>query len=1031
MPIQIIPQGPSLAALLGGGIGAGVETGAKFGLQQMVAQQKAQQAQQSKLVQGMNKELSNRLAYVWKDLPIEQKTQYETLAKQLVSQGMPIEQATLKIDKLIKGQKEPEPLPFKERLAASREKHGTLADLFKGERKSYKEKLQESRERHGTLMDHLLEKSGRGPFARGVMGTEMGKAQAIAAGIPYSEYKKATELPAGSTVWDKIKHAAGGLLGKTPAMAGGAAAGAALGGAVASPTIAGTPIGGAIGGAAGMFAAPAMLDTALEEYMQYKERGGKGSFEGFIKSAAKVGEEGLYHGAMGAMMLMLGKLLPELKAASPAAKKFFEASRLPVVKELMGKTAIETTGLVGAEAIAKREKPTLENVVTTFGQVFGFNLFHALPGLKRSVADRVAKSGADPADVAEKVKVKFEEMGGTEEGLKGKKAKDISLLNRAVNDITKEVSVEGGIGELSTKQKASRENTLRNAKRFGVPVNKDGTITLYHGTRSGNAIRKSGKIENYPFFTTSKKEAFAFGESKGGKGKAEVIELNLLPHEINLGGGPETTTYGTSINESIPLRKEIKVSPEVAKATKVAKVAKEAPKAEVGKESLEKAEVGRKEYAEAIGGEPVYEYITKPKMTKKEKALFQERASTESKIKSLESEITKYQKEVDRLRDFKGRQRTKQREKSQKLLENLVEQRTKSLKEAQERLGQIGKEIKEAAPKPSKKMTPEEAKAYLERHMKELKEMSEDPKGKVAEEWNKKFERDQKYQKQHEEMMKRGKIPGAEYVGENIKILDRYFNEYKALERLVNERLKTAKGKDKAMLARLKKNIETNSKINRNKRAVFERYRSVKEAVRKPFIAKMLQDMGINLGRHERVIFEAKKVLGQTEAKAKEAWEKYQENPSRENLKDAAEQSGMDGDKTAEAVDDMEEAIKSDDSKASEEKTKDAANNLKQASKKTAWQKFTSIPRVVSAVLNRMGIPITPEITRALMLLAGGSSFTTLRGVIRIAKKQYNIEQLRIMRKRKDYNGIEAKYRRHMSGGGTQATWDKWRQAAS
>ncbi|HUV72196.1 MAG TPA: hypothetical protein VMW25_04250, partial [Clostridia bacterium] len=548
-------------------------------------------------------------------------------------------------------------------------------------------------------------------------------------------------------------------------------------------------------------------------------------------------------------------------------------------------------------AIAKREKPTLENVVTTFGQVFGFNLFHALPGLKRSVADRVAKSGADPTDVAEKVKAKFEEMGGTEEGLKGKKAKDVNLFNRAVTDITKEVSGKGP------------EISKTDLTQPGLWEDKELAVNTVKTKENAETLMKK--------YADMLIDARAAIEEQGGREKASTSNI------IKAKDAERAYKMLSKIKNELPTKQEFlktqKESPEVEKARKVAKAEKKT--ADIGKEALEKAEVGRKEYAEAIGGEPVYEYITKPKMTKKEKALFQERASTESKIKGLESEIAKYQKEVDRLQAFEGKQRTKQREKTQKLLENLVEQRTKSLKEAQERLGQIGKEIKEAAPKPSKKTTPEEAKATLEKHMRELKEMSEDPKGKVAEEWNKQFERDQKYQKQHEEMMKRGKLPGAEYVGENIRILDRYFNEYKALERLTNERLKTAKGKEKAMLNRLKKNIEINSKINRNKRAVFERYRSVKEAVRKPFIAKMLQDMGHNLGRHERVIFEAKKVLGQTEAKAKEAWEKFQENPSRENLKDAAEQSGMDGDKTAEAVDDMEEAIKSDDSKASEEKT--------------------------------------------------------------------------------------------------------------
>jgi len=902
-----LPQEHPLASFLGGmgtGLGAGAEKGGTYMLQQMLTQQKAEAAAKAKLATGAYKDLKSRFGSNWEGMSIPEQTRYEAYYKQRVMEGAPVEQIINEIDQqmLATGVGTPEP----GRKGPGQQATTLWQDLF-GQVTRPKEEVPRGKAGPpigGKGERNILTDFGPdSPFARGTHSGFLGKASALASGQSLDEYQKATALDDKAGVWDNFLHAIGNYVADSPAYLVGGALGAAGGGPFAPAT-----------GAAGAFALPRLLNSSLEEFMKHKQNGWKGSFEDYLDSAGKVASESLMGGAAGSLFGTLGSAIPAIKAANPAIKGFMEAKKLPKLKEYLGTSMVQALGLTGAEAVAKRELPTKADVANTFAQVFGFNLMHAVPGLKSKIYEKASKSGVDPTKFAEKVKSRFEEIGGTEEGLKGKKTKDTNLLNRAVNDITKE----------------------------------------------------------------------------------------LIPE-----------------------------------AAKVAKAEKRV--ADVGKKALEKKEIERKEYAEAIGKEPVEEYITKPKMTIKEKELFKERASTESKVKALEKEISRYQKEVDRLKKDTGKKKTDFQKWTKNTLENLVEQRTLSLKEAQERLKQIGKEIKAVAPKPGKKMTPEQQQFYLDKHMRELKQMSMEPKGDVAEDWNKMFKQDQKYQKQHEEMMKRGKIPGAEYVGENIKILDRYMSEYEALKRLSKEQLKTAKGKEKAMLQRLLKNIETNSKINRNKRAVWERYRSVKEAVRKPFIAKMLKDMGHNLGRHERVIFEAKKVLGQTEAKAQEAWKEFKENPTNENLKDAAEKSGMDGEKTVEAVDTMEDAIKSEDSETLEEKTKDAYEKMDDAAKSKdpkakkgkGWQKFLSTPSAISALLNRMGIPATPELVRAGLLLSGYSSITTLRGVIRTLTKQYHIQQIRIMRKRNDNKGIDAKYRRYMKGGGTQATWNKWLKEAA
>ena len=678
-------------------------------------------------------------------------------------------------------------------------------------------------------------------------------------------------------------------------------AGGAAGGTIGASV---SPAGAVIGAGAGTFALPEMLDTALEEYMKFKEEGGKLSFEKFVEVSAKIADKGMYHGALGSMMPMLNKILPEIKAASPAAKAFFETSSAPKIKEMLTKTAITTAGLVGAESIAKREKPTLENVAFTFGQVFGFNLFEALPGMRNKITKKVNEIGADPIETAQKVKFKFEDLGGTEEGLKSKNPKDVKLLNRAINDITKEKTPE---------------------------------------------------------------------------------------------------------------------------AAKVSKVETETPKAEVGKEQLAEKEAQRKEYAEKIAKEPVEEYVTKPKMTKKEKNLFIQQKSLMNEIAGLNDEISRYQKAIDDINASK--KMTKQKEQTKGQLKNLLEQRKEQLEKSQERLGNTQKDIKKAAPKPSKKQTPEEKQYYLDEHMRQLKEMSRNPEGVTAQEWNKMFENDQKYQKMNEKNMKRGKLPPPEYVTENLKILDRYYEEYQALDKLAKEKLKTAKGKAKEALMRLRKNIETNSRINRNKKAVWERYRTVKEAVKKPFIAKMLQDMGKNMGRHERVIFEAQKALGQSDVKAKEAWNKFKENPTSENLKEAANESGMDGEKIQDAFEKMEESIKEEDTEKSEEKEKEAEKiideELKDKTPKEKKDFWYSPSGIFQAILKKLGFDVDRRLIRLAAYTLDIGGFVTAVGAIKKIKNGIKILRLSKMIKSKDYKGIEKMQRKHLNKGKSKAAWNK------
>jgi len=214
---------------------------------------------------------------------------------------------------------------------------------------------------------------------------------------------------------------------------------------------------------------------------------------------------------------------------------------------------------------------------------------------------------------------------------------------------------------------------------------------------------------------------------------------------------------------------------------------------------------------------------------------------------------------------------------------------------------------------------------------------------------------------------------------------------------------------------------------------LFDRYRSVKEAVKKPFIAKQLQDMGHHLGRHERVIFEAKKTLGKTEAKTKEAWNKYKENPTRENLNNASEQSGLNKEKINEAADNIETGIEESNENKSEQKFKKAEEKLKESvaeKGKIVKEKLSklnlSIPSIIQGALRKVGVNLSKDVIRNILLISGGSSLTTMRGVLRKVKHLYNVEKLKSMKRNQDYIGIEKMHQKHISGGGTTATWNKW-----
>lgn len=114
-------------------------------------------------------------------------------------------------------------------------------------------------------------------------------------------------------------------------------------------------------------------------------------------------------------------------------------------------------------------------------------------------------------------------------------------------------------------------DTLRTAEKLNIPINKDKTITAYHGTRSGDKIRKTGIIKNFPFFSTEEKTAKDYAYGASGRNKPEVFKINLDPKDIGI-TGVEEGAYITSNIENVPIKqpssretKPIEQEPEIPK----------------------------------------------------------------------------------------------------------------------------------------------------------------------------------------------------------------------------------------------------------------------------------------------------------------------------------------------------------------------------------------------------------------------------------------------------------------------------------
>lgn len=76
-------------------------------------------------------------------------------------------------------------------------------------------------------------------------------------------------------------------------------------------------------------------------------------------------------------------------------------------------------------------------------------------------------------------------------------------------------------------------------QKYRIPINSDGSITIYHGTSTENAqaINTKGKIESQSFFSPNKKGAEFYGKTKNKSGEILPIKVDARDIEYSTGTG--------------------------------------------------------------------------------------------------------------------------------------------------------------------------------------------------------------------------------------------------------------------------------------------------------------------------------------------------------------------------------------------------------------------------------------------------------------------------------------------------------------
>jgi hypothetical protein len=141
--------------------------------------------------------------------------------------------------------------------------------------------------------------------------------------------------------------------------------------------------------------------------MKYTDKGGKGTFGDFLKSASKVGVRTGQAGGTGALLGLVSKFKLD---KVPAVQKLLSLKGGKVAKESL-ETALQAGIVAGAKSAAKGEFPNMEEYQNTLTNLVGFKLFNTGTNKFKSFYNNLKKAGVTPQQAAQNIATNMEANG--------------------------------------------------------------------------------------------------------------------------------------------------------------------------------------------------------------------------------------------------------------------------------------------------------------------------------------------------------------------------------------------------------------------------------------------------------------------------------------------------------------------------------------------------------------------------------------------------------------------------------------------
>lgn len=277
---------------------------------------------------------------------------------------------------------------------------------------------------------------------KGLESSISGRMAAISRGEGEKSFQERTQLKKGG--WFRnLLHSLAKFGGEFPYYGAGGAAGAAGGAALGAPVGGpfGAAVGGTIGGGAGALALPALIETGLQEYQKYLDKGGKGTFGDFIDSASRTLEAGTYGAAEGALLGPLSKL--KILDKVPGGKKLLNLRGGKAAQKLID-TGAQAGLFTASKGLAEQRIPSLDEYGQNLGMFLGLDLFHNAGKYSKNIYSQLKKAGIPPKEAAVKIQERVQE--------KGYDLNNPKDVVRVVKDITAEGSRAGEVARESIKE---------------------------------------------------------------------------------------------------------------------------------------------------------------------------------------------------------------------------------------------------------------------------------------------------------------------------------------------------------------------------------------------------------------------------------------------------------------------------------------------------------------------------------------------------------------------------------------------------